>query len=162
MFSIYSFGIINVVVLDSEIFFWIDTSVSDIAADTPNGIKTILSNGANTFSINGETAIINRLRKLRNPPPWLLIFLVVPFNKIPPFHKDLITVIYFLLNLSVPLSRKYFSKSLAISFPLLARFDKIGMSRRTPPKCAILDYLGFENFMLSAEPFAKSWSLCFR
>ena len=48
-------------------------SVTDIAAGNPNGNKTLLANG---------------LRKLRNPPSWLVIFLAVPFSKILLFSKN--------------------------------------------------------------------------
>ena len=46
-----------------------------------------------TFFINSKPTVINALRKLRNPPSSLVIFLVVPFNKIPLFSKDLVTLI---------------------------------------------------------------------
>ena len=69
------------------------------------------------------------------------------------------SVIYSLLNLSICLSRKVFLKYLAISVRLIAAIDKIfpriGMSRRTPPNCTILDNCVFENFILADEPFAK-------
>ena len=61
------------------------------AAVNSNGIKTFLANGVSTLFINAKTADINGLRKSKNPPPWLVIFLVVPFNKIPLLCKDLIT-----------------------------------------------------------------------
>ena len=66
-------------------FFWKSASVADIAADNPNGNKTFLPNGVSTLLINGEPAVINDLRKLENPPSWLVIFLVVSFNKVPLF-----------------------------------------------------------------------------
>ena len=37
----------------------------------------------------------------RNPPSWLVIFLVVPCNKITLFSKDLITLIRFFISLFV-------------------------------------------------------------
>ena len=55
----------------------------------------------NTFAINGKPAVINGLRQLRNLSSWLVGFLVVPFNKIPPFSKDLIVFITYLIYLFV-------------------------------------------------------------
>ena len=129
-----------------------------------------------TLFINAKPAVINGLRNLGNASSWLVIFLVVPFNKIYLFSKDLIAfmmsftslfvrvipepVIYSLLNLSICLSRKNFPKFLAISFPYLATFDKmfpkIGMSWRTPSNCTILNNWVFENFILPGEPFVKT------
>ena len=36
---------------------------------------------------------------MRNPPSWLVIFLVIPFNKIPLFSKGLITFIISFISL---------------------------------------------------------------
>ena len=69
-------------------FFWIITSVADILPDNPGGIETLLVNGVSTFFNDGKPAVINCLRKLRNPPSWLVAFIVVPFIKIPLFSKD--------------------------------------------------------------------------
>ena len=46
-----------------------------------------------TLYINGRPALINGLRKLINSPSWLVIFLVVPFNKISLFSIDIINFI---------------------------------------------------------------------
>ena len=51
----------------------------------------LLANGVSTFFTNGKPTNINGLRTFRNPPFLLPIFLVVLFNKIPLFSKDLIT-----------------------------------------------------------------------
>ena len=59
-------------------FFLIAASTADIPADNPNSNKTLLANTVSTFFINGKTAVINGLRKSKNPRS----FLVVPFNKI--------------------------------------------------------------------------------
>ena len=40
-----------------------------------------------------EPTIIDGIRKFKNRPYWLLIFIVVSFNEIPLFSKDLITFI---------------------------------------------------------------------
>ena len=156
-------------------FFWIAASASHIHADNPNNNKTFLATDVSMPFINAKPAVINGLRKLANPS-WLVIFLVVPFNKISLFSKGLIAfmisfisvfvriipepVIYSLLNLSICLSRKHFPKFLAISFLYLATFDKIfpkiGMSWRTPPNCTTLDNWVFENFILPGEPFVKT------
>ena len=74
----------------SKLFFWIAAFVGDAVADNPNGIKTFLANCVRTF-INGKAALGNEARRLSNPSFWLL-FLVVSFNKIPLFSKDLITL----------------------------------------------------------------------
>ena len=63
--------------------------------------KTLLANGVSTFFINDKLAVINGLRKFKNPPSWLVIFLVVPFNKIPLFSKGVITFIISLILLFV-------------------------------------------------------------
>ena len=47
-----------------------------------------IANGTSTFFVNGKAILANEARKLSNPPTWLLVFLVVPFNKIPLFPKD--------------------------------------------------------------------------
>ena len=48
--------------------------------------------------IYGKPAVINGIIKLRNPPSWLVNFVLVPFNKISLFSKDLITsIISFIL-----------------------------------------------------------------
>ena len=91
--SISLFEIISAVVPNSKIFFWIAAYFADAAVVNPNGTKTLLANGVSTYFINGKPTDINSLRKLRNPPFWLLMILVlvVSFNKIPVFSKDLIT-----------------------------------------------------------------------
>ena len=61
--SVYSFEIINVVITDPEVFFWIAVSVADAAVVNPNGIterfkyifikdKPLLSNGPRSFVRN--------------------------------------------------------------------------------------------------------------
>ena len=54
-----------------------------------------------TFFIYGKAAVINDLRTFKNPPSWPVIFLAVPFNKMSPFSKDLITFIISFVSLSV-------------------------------------------------------------
>ena len=49
-----------------------------------------LSYGVSTFFINAKVATINGLKKLRKPPSWLLMFLVIAFRIIPLLSKDLI------------------------------------------------------------------------
>ena len=65
--SISSFGNTSVVP-ESEIFFWIATSVAEAAPVNPTGTKTLLANGVSRFFINGKPGVINCLRKLKNPP----------------------------------------------------------------------------------------------
>ena len=50
-------------------FFRIAASVADAAAVNPNGIKTLLANGLNTFPIKGNPFFSNGPKILpRNPP----------------------------------------------------------------------------------------------
>ena len=65
----------------------------------PNGTKTVLAKNVSNFFIKGKSAVINGLRKLRKPPYCLVTFLVVPFNKIHPFSKDLTTLMIFFVSL---------------------------------------------------------------
>ena len=69
-------------------------SVPEAATVNPKGTKMLLANGVT----NGKPTYINGLIKLTNPPSWLLIFLVVPFNNIL-FSKDLISFLSFILLL---------------------------------------------------------------
>ena len=73
---------------DPSIFFSITASVAESAVVNPEGTQTLLANGMNTFFNNGKPTGINGLRKLRNLPSWLVIFLVVPFKKVPLFSKS--------------------------------------------------------------------------
>ena len=43
--------------------------------------------------VHFKPVVINGLRKFKIPPSWLVILLVVPFNKLPLFSKDLTTFI---------------------------------------------------------------------
>ena len=64
----------NAVVHDPKIFYWIAVSVAEAAAVTPNGNKTLLANGVSTLFVDGKPAAINGLKKLWNPPSWLVFF----------------------------------------------------------------------------------------
>ena len=88
-------------------------SVAETAAVNPEVTKTLLADSLNTFLINGKTTDINSLRKLRNSPFWLVIFLIVSYNKIPLFSKELITCIicFILLSVSVSLEVASFDKT---------------------------------------------------
>ena len=66
---ISSFGIINVVIPDPNIFLLIATSVADAAAVKPNVIKTFLANGLSTFFIKGNPVFSNDPKSpLKNLP----------------------------------------------------------------------------------------------
>ena len=91
MSSNSTFEIINAVVPDPLIFFWIAASVAATAADNPNGNKTTLARDVSTIFINGKLAVINSLRKFESPHSCFVVFLVLPFNKILLFSKDSIT-----------------------------------------------------------------------
>ena len=51
----------------------------------------LLAKGVSAFLINGKSAAINRLKKLRSPPFWPELFIVAPFKEICLFSKDLVT-----------------------------------------------------------------------
>ena len=72
-----------------SLFFLTAASVADIAADNPNVSKTLLAD-----AILMVNQLLLRPKKLRNPPPWVVIFVVVPFNKIPLISNYLITFKY--------------------------------------------------------------------
>ena len=76
--------------------------------------KTFSVNTVSIFFINGKPAVINGLRKLRNPPSWLLIFSVVPFNKIPLFSKYLTTVMISLISLFASVSSETLINKISI------------------------------------------------
>ena len=65
--------------------FWIAAS----SADNPVWNKTLLANEVSILFVNAKAAVINGLQKFKNLPFWQVIFLLVPFNKIPPFSKDI-------------------------------------------------------------------------
>ena len=65
---IASFQTINAVAPDPKFLFLIALYVDDAAAINPNGIKMLFANGVNILFINGKQAVINGLRKWRNPP----------------------------------------------------------------------------------------------
>ena len=60
-----------------------------------------LANEVSRLLINGKPADINGLRTFKYPPSWIVIFLTVPFNKIPLFSKDFIIFIMSFISLSV-------------------------------------------------------------
>ena len=53
------------------------------------------------FPINGTPPVINGLRKLRYHPSWLVIFVLVPSNRVLLFSKDLFTFIISFISLFV-------------------------------------------------------------
>ena len=60
----FFWNIVNVVTLDSNIFLWIATSVSDAAAVNPDGIKTLLANGLSSLFIRGNPGFSNGPKSL--------------------------------------------------------------------------------------------------
>ena len=58
-----------------------------------NGYKPLLVWGVSKLFINVKPNVINDLTKFKNPPSWPVIFLEVPFNRIPLFSKNLIIFI---------------------------------------------------------------------
>ena len=91
---IASFQTINAVAPDPKFLFLIALYVADAATINPNGIKMLFANGVNTLFINGQQAVINGLRKWRNPPFRQVIFLVISFNKIALFFHN---IFYFIV-----------------------------------------------------------------
>ena len=85
----------------SKASFWKTAFVSDTAAVNADDTETVTANAVSRYCINGKAALVNGARKLSNSTSWLLIFLVVPFNKIPLSFKDLITFIIFFISLFV-------------------------------------------------------------
>ena len=63
------FEIINVVVLDPNIFLWIAVSIVYAAPVNPNDIKTLLANGLSTFFIKGNPVFSNGSKSLPKYPP---------------------------------------------------------------------------------------------
>ena len=66
---IYSVKIINVVVPDSNIFWWIAASVAVADAVNPNRVKTLLANGLNILFIKGNPVFSNDPKNLSKNPP---------------------------------------------------------------------------------------------
>ena len=83
---------------------WIAATVAKSAVVNRNGNRTLLARCVSTLFINAKTAAINDLRKLRNSSTLLVIFLVVRFNKIALFSKDLITFIWTFVSLFVTIN----------------------------------------------------------
>ena len=83
-------SIINVVIPDPKIFFWITSSVAAVAVN-PNGIKTLLVDGLSVFSDKGNPIFSNGPKSVpKNPPDcpilcsWVFysfILAVEPFSK---------------------------------------------------------------------------------
>ena len=97
----FSHESINVVTPDSNTVFWIAASVADAAVVNPKRTIAHLANVVSTFFINGKLTFIKVPRKLSNPSFWLIIFLLVPFNKIPLFSKELIAFIISFISMFV-------------------------------------------------------------
>ena len=133
---------------------------------------------SSTFFIEQNSLVNNGPRKLRNPLSWLLIFLLVSFNKIPRFSKERITFIIsfiswfvgvilefyiFLLRTSIHVFTNCFAASLSnvdilrvtIYSPILQAGNIKGKGKN-PPKCNILDYWVFNYSILVREPFEKA------
>ena len=84
MSLIYSFDVINLVVLDpaspdvetldSSIILWITASAFDAAAVNSNGTNRIVANSICAFFINSKPSYINGPRRLlKNPLNWILL-----------------------------------------------------------------------------------------
>ena len=60
----FLFEIVNVILRDPNIILWIATSVADVVAVTPNGIKTLLANGLSAFLIKSNPVFHNGPKSL--------------------------------------------------------------------------------------------------
>ena len=79
MIFIPLFEIINLVIPDTNIFFWIAAPVADAAAVNPNSIKTLLANGLHTSFIIGKPVFSNGPKSLSKnsldcPVSYSLVF----------------------------------------------------------------------------------------
>ena len=167
--------------------FWIATCLADIAPDNPKCNQTILASGVSTLFINGKPVVINVLRKFRNSPSWLVISLVVPFNRIPLFSENFITfiiiffslfvrviseplsvycllfilfwtfILYSILNVCMCLSRKSFPEFPVISVPFLATLDKTCL-KIGMSRITLTDRIISENFAF--EFYISWWNIC--
>ena len=72
-----------------------------MASSVAEAAETLLTEGVSSFFTNGKPSVINRLKKLRNPLPIVVIFILVPLNKIPLFSRELITSTIFFMSLRV-------------------------------------------------------------
>ena len=70
-----------------------NSSLKNVNVVMPDAIAAFV---ADVASVNPIHYWYNGLKKLRNPPSWVAIFLGVTFSKIYLFSKDLITFIIFL------------------------------------------------------------------
>ena len=70
--------IINVLVLDSNIFLRIATSVTGSAAVNPNSIKTLLANGFHTFP-NKSNPVFNNVPKVYLTTLLIVLFYATEF-----------------------------------------------------------------------------------
>ena len=66
---IYSLDIINAVVPNPNIFFWIAASVEDTTVVDPNDIKMLLANGLSEFPFKGNPDFSNDPKRLPKNPP---------------------------------------------------------------------------------------------
>ena len=71
---ISSFSITDVALPDPNIYLWIAASVAGSAAVNSNGINTLLANGLNTFSIEGDPVFNNSPKCLPRNPIFFLFY----------------------------------------------------------------------------------------
>ena len=87
------FEIINFVIPDPQIFFWIAASVVDASGGNPNDSKTLLANSSSTFSIKASLFFSNCPKSLPKNPPYSPILCNWVFDKFiladEPFEKAL-------------------------------------------------------------------------
>ena len=123
-----------------------------------------------TIFINSKPTVINGItKKMRNPPSWLVIFVVIYFHKILLFSEDLITfIIFWSIRLSPAFAKIYLFNFLAPIFFgsfTIERINRIipllniisdGRLYMNPLKCTNLDDWVFKTFILVDETFAKA------
>ena len=158
---------------EPKMFFWIAASAVEAAAVNPKGTKTLLANGVCTFFINGKPAVINGLRKLRNPTSWLFmitfmiyfIWLFVSLS-LEPFNNYKGSTLILLLTRLYLASKIQFGMLLPLlilsimpgtsNAILVAGLSLSISSSRIPRDCIVLYSWTCDNFVLPDESFAKA------
>ena len=92
---IASFKVLNVVIHDPNIFFWIATFIADAPVLNPKGIKTLLGNGLSTLFSKGKSVFSNSSKSLPKNHPYCPILYNWVFDNLilagEPFSKALKT-----------------------------------------------------------------------
>ena len=186
IFPISLFEIISTVAsVQFFFFFWMASYVADDVALNRRGTKTFIMNGGRTFFINSKSVVINCWRKLKNPPSWQIVIIVISFKKIPLFPNKLIYFIISFISLFVSIVLELSEGPILCIFflpnALRSGFTNLSLLSANSetnffasfhgrlitypsrsirfngglPKCTILDSWVFEKFVLANERFPK-------